>query len=121
MTVAGGFLWKTDMSSLHMRVTRFFVRLRTVYGHEPWGDQAIFVRKAAFDTVGGFGDVPVAEDWDLIRTLKRRGRIASVRKEIITSSRRWQRLGVIRSFLTNRLIILGCLLRLPRRFLARLY
>ncbi len=119
--VGGGFLWSTDFDNLYMRVARFFVRLRTIYGQEPWGDQAIFVRKADFEAIGGFPDVAIAEDWDFVRTLRRRGRIIAIPKDVSTSGRRWNRIGVARGFLTNRLIILGCLLGLPRRLLARLY
>ncbi len=117
----GGFLWRTDLEGLCMRVARHFVRLRTIYGRQPWGDQAIFARKRAFDAVGGFPDVPLAEDWDFVRSLRRRGRLVAVRREVITSARRWKRVGVVRGFVTNRLILLGCRLGLPRRWLRKLY
>ena len=104
-----------------MRVARYFVRLRTVYGRQPWGDQAIFARKRAFAAAGGFPDVPLAEDWDFVRSLRRRGRLVAVRREVITSARRWKRVGVVRGFVTNRLILLGCGLGLPRRWLRKLY
>lgn len=119
--VGGGFLWKTDLDNPYMRLARFFVRLRTVYGQEPWGDQAIFVRRDDFEAIGGFPDVPIAEDRDLVRALRRRGRIVAVPREVLTSGRRWQQIGVFRGFVTNRLIVLGCQLGLPRSLLARLY
>lgn len=119
--IGGGFLWNTDLSNPYMRLARFFVRLRTVYGQEPWGDQAIFVRRSDFEAIGGFPDVPIAEDWDLVRALRRRGQIVTIPKDVLTSGRRWQRIGVVRGFVTNRLIILGCQLGLPRSWLRRLY
>ncbi len=119
--VGGSFLWSSDMDGLCMRAARLFVRWRTTYCHEPWGDQAIFVRKADFQAIGGFGDVPIAEDRDFIRALKQRGRIATVPKHVITSARRWRRVGLVRGFLTDWLIVLGCRLGLPRRLLAKLY
>jgi rSAM/selenodomain-associated transferase 2 len=121
LAVGGGFLWKTDLDNPYMRLARFFVRLRTVYGQEPWGDQAIFVRRGDFEAIGGFPDVPIAEDRDLVRVLRRRGQIVTVPKDVLTSGRRWKQIGVIRGFVTNRLIILGCQLGLPRSVLARLY
>ena len=119
--VGGGFLWQTDLTTPAMRIARFLVRLRTLYRHAPWGDQGIFVRKAHFEAVCGFPDVPIAEDWDFVRALRRRGRIATIRKDVLTSSRRWRRVGVARGFVTNWLIVMGCHLGLPRRLLARLY
>ena len=119
--IGGGFLWSTDMDGFCMRAARLFVRLRTTYCHEPWGDQAIFVSKADFQAIGGFPDVPIAEDRDFIRILKRRGRIATIPKHVLTSARRWRRLGLVRGFLTDWLIVMGCRLGLPRRLLAKLY
>ncbi len=117
----GGFLWTTDLDSPYMRAASFFVRLRTIYGQEPWGDQAIFVRKADFEAVGGFPDVPIAEDRDFVRALRRRGRLAAIPRDVVTSARRWQRVGVTRAFLTNRLIVLGCQLGVSRHALTKLY
>ncbi len=119
--VGGGFLWNTDLDNPYMRLARFFVRLRTVYGQEPWGDQAIFVRRGDFEAIGSFPDVPIAEDRDFVRALRRRGQIVTIPKDVLTSGRRWKRIGVIRGFVTNWLIILGCQIGLPRRFLVRLY
>jgi rSAM/selenodomain-associated transferase 2/rSAM/selenodomain-associated transferase 1 len=119
--VGGGFLWRADANGLCMRIAAFVVRLRTIYHQEPWGDQAIFVRKADFHALGGFPDVPIAEDRDFVRTLRRTGRIVSIRKEVLTSARRWRKGGLIRGFVMNRVIVLGCYIGLPRRLLARLY
>ncbi len=119
--VGGGFLWRTTLDRLTLRLARYFVRLRTVYGQEPWGDQAIFVRKTDFEAIGGFPDVPLAEDWDFVRALRQRGRIVAIPKAVLTSGRRWKTVGTVRGFLTNWLIVLGCQLGLPRRLLVKLY
>jgi hypothetical protein len=120
-TVGGGFEWATDGDSPYLRMARFFVHLRTTYGHEPWGDQAIFVRRADFAALGGFPDVPIAEDRDFVRALRRHGRIASVPKPVVTSARRWREMNPIRAFLINRLVVLGCMLGLPRQWLRDIY
>ncbi len=119
--VGGSFLWSSDMDGFCMRAARLFVRWRTMYCHEPWGDQAIFVSKADFQAIGGFPDVPIAEDRDFIRILKRRGRIATIPKHVVTSARRWRRLGLARGFITDWLIVMGCRLGFSRRLLAKLY
>ena len=120
-TVGGGFRWATDGDSRYLRMARLFVHVRTTYGHEPWGDQAVFVRRADFAALGGFPDVPIAEDRDFVRALRRRGRVASIPKPVVTSARRWQAMNPIRAFLINRLVVLGCMLGLPRQWLRRIY
>ncbi len=120
-TVGGGFEWTTDQNSPYLRMAKFLVHLRTTYLHEPWGDQAIFARRADFVALGGFPDVAIAEDRDFVRALRRRGRLASIPKPVVTSARRWRELGTIRPFLINRLVILGCMLDLPRDWLRRIY
>ena len=58
------------------------------------GDQGIFVRRAAFDALGGYADIPLMEDIDLTRRLKRAGRVACLDLRITTSSRKWERDGI---------------------------
>ena len=62
------------------------------------GDQAIFVRRAAFDAVGGFPDQPLMEDIEISRRLRRQcGRPACLRDKVVTSGRRWDRDGAWRT------------------------
>jgi rSAM/selenodomain-associated transferase 2 len=61
------------------------------------GDQAIFVRRDVFRRVGGYPPIPLMEDIALSRTLKRTGRVACLRSVVITSARRWQEHGPIRT------------------------
>jgi rSAM/selenodomain-associated transferase 2 len=62
------------------------------------GDQALFVRRSAFERVGGFPDMPLMEDVELSRRLKRvDGPCAVISEPVITSYRRWQQRGAIRT------------------------
>jgi rSAM/selenodomain-associated transferase 2 len=64
------------------------------------GDQAIFVRRSAFVAVGGFPELPLMEDLALSRALKRtHGRPLCLRPPVLTSSRRWERYGILRTTL----------------------
>ena len=120
-TVGGGFAWRTDVPGLIMKVAIGTVRMRTRWLREPWGDQAIFVRKSVFDRLGGFAELPIAEDWHFMQLLKRQGRIATLTAAVITSGRRWERVGILRAFLLNQVIAAGCRLSMPLNWLARLY
>jgi rSAM/selenodomain-associated transferase 2 len=61
------------------------------------GDQAIFVRRAAFTALGGYREIALMEDVDLTRRLKRMGRLAALRLRVTTSARKWEREGVART------------------------
>jgi rSAM/selenodomain-associated transferase 2 len=63
------------------------------------GDQAIFVARELFEAVGGFPEIALMEDVALSRRLKREGPPLCLREAVVTSSRRWERHGVLRTVL----------------------
>lgn len=63
------------------------------------GDQAMFVTRRAFAAVGGFPDIPLMEDIELSRKLKRLSRPACLAARVTTSGRRWEKHGVWRTIL----------------------
>jgi rSAM/selenodomain-associated transferase 2 len=64
------------------------------------GDQAIFVAREAFTTVGGYPDIPLMEDIVLSQQLKRLSSPACLRAKATTSGRRWEKHGVVRTIAT---------------------
>ena len=63
------------------------------------GDQAIFVKRDAFQAAGGFPEIPLMEDIALSKRLKRSGRPLCLRERATTSGRRWETHGVFRTIL----------------------
>ena len=63
------------------------------------GDQAIFARREAFEAAGGFPDVPLMEDLALSAALRRLGPPACLRLRVVTSARRWEAGGPLRTIL----------------------
>jgi rSAM/selenodomain-associated transferase 2 len=63
------------------------------------GDQAIFVTRAAWEAVGGFPDIPLMEDVAISEQLRALSRPACLRERVVTSARRWERDGVLRTIL----------------------
>ncbi|MCW5784483.1 MAG: TIGR04283 family arsenosugar biosynthesis glycosyltransferase, partial [Nitrospirales bacterium] len=61
------------------------------------GDQTIFVRRSVFEKLGGFANIPLMEDIEFSSRLKRVGTIASLRVKVITSFRRWEQQGPLRT------------------------
>ena len=97
-----GRLWgrfDVRLSGSHrlLRVVERLMNLRSRLTGMATGDQAMFVRRALFEAVGGFPDIALMEDIALSRRLKRYGRPACLRVPVATSSRRWEAQGVIRT------------------------
>ena len=120
-TVLGAFRFATDARTSAMDWIAFWTNLRAGRLGLPYGDQALFMRRRDFDHAGGFPDVPIAEDLYLVRRLARRGRIALAPAAAVTSARRWQRLGIMRTTLINTMIAAGCLAGVDPHRLAPLY
>lgn len=72
------------------------ISLRSRWSGIATGDQALFVRHEVFARLGGFTDIPIMEDVDFTRRLKRAGRVAPLRAHVVTSYRRWDRHGALR-------------------------
>lgn len=75
------------------------INLRSRWTGIATGDQAIFVRRQVFEQLGGFSAIPIMEDVDFTRRLKGAGRIACLRSKVITSYRRWEACGPVRTIL----------------------
>ena len=95
---AGCFRFALDSRSTMARLLEQGVRARVALLGLPYGDQAIIVRREAFEAQHGYADVPIMEDVDLVRRLGRRGRLFRSALPAITSARRWERDGwIVRS------------------------
>ncbi len=86
-----------------------------------YGDGGIFIGRSHFDRIGGFPNIPIMEEVELSRKLRRHGEATLVEPMIHISPRRWQKNGIIRTTLINWLITLLYLLRVPPNHLAKLY
>jgi len=95
--------------------------LRAEKWHLPYGDQAIFVLARKFKELGGYKEIPLLEDVDLVRRLRRVGRLAVIPVPVATSSRRWKKLGVWRTTWINQIVLTGYFLGIPPRKLASWY
>jgi len=120
-TVAGAFLLKINGQNPLLRLIEKGVNARSRFLQMPYGDQGIFLKKETFEKVGGFPILPIMEDFQLIRTLKKQGKIRLATASVLTSARRWQRLGVIQTTLINQIIIIGYFLGIPPSQLKQWY
>ena len=119
--VAGSFGFRVAESFAGRWLVEWTTNLRSRWFQNPYGDQTQFLRRALFEELGGFADLPIMEDYELNQRLRRRGRLATSAAAAITSGRRWKKLGVIRTTLINKMIITGFHLGVCPHKLARFY
>ncbi len=96
----GRFDVQIDGSHPVLRLIAAMMNLRSRATGIATGDQGIFATRSAFAAVGGYPDIPLMEDIVLSRRLKRRGRPLCIRARALTSGRRWEKHGVMRTILT---------------------
>jgi len=118
---AGAFHLAIDGSLIGLRTIERVANWRSRLLQMPYGDQALFMRRDLFWELGGFPPIPIMEDFDLVRRLKRRGRIALAPGRAQTSNRRWRRLGAIKTWLINQAIIAAYYAGVPPHRLAVWY
>jgi rSAM/selenodomain-associated transferase 2 len=95
--VGGRFDVRFDNERALFRMIAWFMNVRSRGSGICTGDQAIFVRRADFEAIGGYPDIPLMEDVELSRRLKRRGRLRALRLRVTTSARKWEREGPLRT------------------------
>jgi len=105
--VGGAFQLHIDASNRSLRVIEWCVNLRSRWFSMPYGDQGLFMRDDIFAQLGGFADLPVMEDYDLVRRLGGLGRIRLAPTSVKTSARRWLHQGIICATMTNQACIIG--------------
>jgi rSAM/selenodomain-associated transferase 2 len=112
-TVAGAFRLGIDSPERSLRRIEWLANWRSRRMHMPYGDQAMFMRAEVFEEIGGFPEIPIMEDFELVRRLKRRGRIEIVEASVQTSPRGWLKGEVLRTTLVNQTVIAAYFIGIP--------
>jgi rSAM/selenodomain-associated transferase 2 len=97
--VGGRFDVRFDRPSRWGAVISWCMNRRSRLTEIATGDQAIFVRRQVFEQIGGFPDIPLMEDIEFSRRLKRQGPTAALADRVTTSFRRWEHNGPLRTIL----------------------
>ena len=119
--VAGAFSLQIDDPLPSLRSIEWLVAWRSKWRQMPYGDQAIFLSAETFWELGGFREMPIMEDFELIRRLQRRGQIEILSAPVVTSARRWLQRGVWQTTLINQAIVIGYLVGVSPARLASWY
>ncbi len=97
--VWGRFDVRIDGHQPLLRVVESMMNWRSRLSGIATGDQGIFVRREVFERLGGYPELPLMEDIALSRQLKRIARPVCLHERVLTSGRRWQKHGVLRTIL----------------------
>ena len=97
----GAFRFELDRKGWRYRLIELGVTWRCRLFRLPYGDQALFVKAELFESCGGFPDVPIMEDVEFVRLLRKQGRVLTTKQSAVTSARRWDRYGVLRQTFMN--------------------
>jgi rSAM/selenodomain-associated transferase 2/rSAM/selenodomain-associated transferase 1 len=119
--VGGSFRFKLDADTRWAPLIEAGVAARVSLLGLPYGDQALFVRRAVFEAIGGYPEWPLMEDVDLVRRLKRAGRLHNSRLAAVTSARRWNSDGWWWRSAENVGLMLLFAAGVPPQRLARIY
>jgi rSAM/selenodomain-associated transferase 2 len=117
----GRFDVRLDGGHPMFRVIEAMMNLRSRATGIATGDQAIFIRRTAYDALGGFAPLPLMEDIDFSTRARRLGRPACLRQRVRTSARRWQKHGIARTILLMWRLRLAYFLGADPRRLALAY
>jgi len=118
---AGAFTLGIDSEDWGLRFIERVANWRSRLFKMPYGDQALFVSRQLFSEIGGFADYPIMEDFELVRRLKKKGKIAILPDSVKTSPRRWQNFGVFKTWLLNQIIVGAYFIGIPPQRLAFWY
>lgn len=117
----GAFRFKTELESRNMRIMEWGANRRSRIFRMPYGDQAYFMKKSTFERAGGFPVLPIMEDVELVRRLKKEGQVVIADSPVVTSGRRWQSVGVWKTFFVNQWVFSLYFLGVSPESLARFY
>jgi len=120
--VGGAFDLKIDSERLFLKYISVRASLRSRWNRIPYGDQAIFIRKKYFDQIGGYKEIPLMEDVDLMRRIKKDGKkIFILPDKVTTSARRWESDGMLYTTLRNQILVRLFYLGISPHKLAKYY
>jgi len=119
--VAGAFELRIDSPVSSLRFIERIANWRSRCLNMPYGDQAIFMFSKVFHQMDGFPKIPIMEDFELIRRLRKKGDVVTLHQPAITSPRRWLKHGILKITLIHQLIVVSYFMGISPDTIARRY
>ena len=118
----GRFDTRLSGDAIALRLIEQMMNWRSRLSGIATGDQGIFICRKTFEQIGGFADIPLMEDIDISKRLKRAaGRPLCLTRKLLTSSRRWETQGILRTMILMWRLRLAYALGTDAEDLARQY
>jgi rSAM/selenodomain-associated transferase 2 len=102
---AGSFYARFDHEDGILSFLARFTRINNRYF--TWGDHGIFIRRSIFNEIGGYKNIPLMEDLEIQKRVRRRGKFIKLPLPVTTSSRRFIQNGILRQKLLNIALIMA--------------
>ena len=100
--IGGAFNLAINSHKSLLQLIAFCASMRSQLTRIPFGDHGIFIKKDYFFQVGGYKEIPLMEDIELMRRIKqRKDKIIILKDKIKTSARRWEKNGILYNTLRN--------------------
>jgi len=119
--MVGAFSFAVSEKSAALNIIAFMANLRAKILSLPYGDQAFFMSSRLFKKINGFAEIPLMEDIEMVRRVRKFGKIAILKAPVITSSRRWEKEGCLYAVARNQLLLFFYLMGVPAERLDRFY
>ena len=108
--VGGAFKIRLLSDKFRYRIIEKGINFRSKFFKLPYGDQGLFVKRAVFEELGGFREMPNCEDIDFVCRLNKQGKIAILDERISSSIRRWENHGILRTSFRNQFLLASYIL-----------
>lgn len=118
---AGAFKLRIDSPVPCFRFIERIANWRSRCLKMPYGDQAIFMFSKVFHQMGGFPNIPIMEDFELIRRFQKIGDVVTVPVPVMTSPRRWLNQGIMKTTFINQLVVVSYFMGISPDTIVRLY
>ena len=120
--VGGAFDLGIQSDRLIFKIIGKIASLRSRITRIPYGDQGIFIRRKYFRSIGGYRDLPLMEDVEIMQRIKSRGdKISILPEKVYTAPRRWEGEGILYCTLRNWIVLLLYCFGVSPHKLARYY
>ena len=119
--IGGAFTLCIESDKWSINLINQLANIRSRYFGLVYGDQGVFVRAEVFKNMNGFSPIPIFEDLDFYRRLKKKGPVNLLKEKAHTSSRRWVKEGIAFTTARNIFIVLLFGLGFPPRTLTKWY
>jgi uncharacterized protein len=118
---AGAFQFAVSGNFSGKRLVEWMVNLRSKIFGMPYGDQGLFLRRILFNSMGGYPQLRIMEDYEMVRRLKKKGRMRLLGCLVETSGRRWRKLGLLRTTFINQRLLLAYRRGVSEQTLLKIY